>query len=128
MSVLLPVAPGPPDPGPTAVTGPPIHVPPVVPTAPVLESQTVKTTTTTTDRAGDQTETVVTATLQPTGWRKALWPLRSRKVQVALATLLVAWGANAGWVLNEDVAVGVLGVGVALILGIAHEDAGRKQP
>jgi ribosomal protein S12 len=62
---------------------------------------------------------------QPSGWRKWLWPLRSRKVQVAVATVIVAYAARAGWVLSEDTVVTVLGVGVALILGIAHEDAGR---
>ncbi len=60
-----------------------------------------------------------------TGWRRWLWPLRSRKVQVAVATVLVAYAARAGLELNEEMVVTVLGVGVALILGIAHEDAGR---
>lgn len=62
---------------------------------------------------------------RPTGWRRWLWPLRSRKVQVALATIIVSYAAQAGWVLSEEAVVAVLGVGVALILGIAHEDAGR---
>ncbi|MBU0616348.1 MAG: hypothetical protein KKI02_01385 [Planctomycetes bacterium] len=62
---------------------------------------------------------------QPSGYKKWLWPLRSRKVQVAVSTLLVAYGAQAGLVLSEETVVAVLGVGVALILGIAHEDAGR---
>jgi len=44
---------------------------------------------------------------------------------MALATVVVAYGAQAGFVLSEDTVVTVLGVGVALILGIAHEDAGR---
>ena len=61
------------------------------------------------------------------GWRRWLWPLRSRKVQVAVATVLVTYAAQAGWALAEDTVVTVLGVGVALILGIAHEDAGQKQ-
>ncbi|MFQ5805328.1 MAG: hypothetical protein ACE5I3_02630 [Phycisphaerae bacterium] len=61
----------------------------------------------------------------PSGWRKWLWPLRSRKVQVAVATILVTYAAHAGLVLNEETVLAVLGVGVALILGIAHEDAGR---
>ncbi len=58
------------------------------------------------------------------GWRWWLWPLRSRKIQVAVATVLAAWGAQAGWALSEETVTTVLGVGVALILGIAHEDAG----
>ena len=62
-----------------------------------------------------------------TGWRRWLWPLRSRKVQVALATLLVAYAAQVGLAVSEETIVGVLSVGVALILGIAHEDAGRSR-
>ena len=61
-----------------------------------------------------------------TGWKRWLWPLRSRKVQVALVTIVVAYAAQLGFVLNEETALTVLGVGVALILGIAHEDAGSK--
>ena len=60
-------------------------------------------------------------------WRWWLWPLRSRKVQVAVATVLVAYAAQAGLVVNEETVTAVLGVGVALILGIAHEDAGRAR-
>lgn len=59
--------------------------------------------------------------------RRWLWPLRSRKVQVAVATLVVAWASQAGLMLNEDSVATVLGVGIALILGIAHEDAGRPR-
>ena len=61
------------------------------------------------------------------GWRSWLWPLRSRKVQVAVATVLVAYAAQAGLMVSEETVVAVLSVGVALILGIAHEDAGRAQ-
>ncbi len=60
----------------------------------------------------------------PTGWRWWLWPLRSRKVQVAVATVLVAYLAQAGLEISSETVTTVLGVGVALILGIAHEDAG----
>ncbi len=60
-------------------------------------------------------------------WHKWLWPLRSRKVQVALGTIIVSYMAQAGVVLSEETVLSVIGVGVALILGIAHEDAGRKQ-
>jgi hypothetical protein len=59
------------------------------------------------------------------GWRRWFWPLVSRKVQVAVATVVVAYAAQAGWVVSEETVVTVLAVGVALILGIAHEDAGR---
>lgn len=64
--------------------------------------------------------------MKPTGWRYWLWPMRSRKVQVALATIVVAYGAQLGLAVSEETIVTVLGVGVALILGIAHEDAGRS--
>ena len=59
------------------------------------------------------------------GLQRWLWPLRSRKVQVGLATVLVAYLAQAGVVLSEETVLSVMGVGMALILGIAHEDAGR---
>lgn len=57
---------------------------------------------------------------------KWLWPLKSRKVQVALATIIVAWAAQAGWILTEDTVVTVLVFGASLIGGIALEDAGAK--
>ncbi len=60
-----------------------------------------------------------------TTWRKWLWPLMSRKVQVALATVIVAYASQAGLNVSEETITAVLGVGVALILGIAHEDAGK---
>jgi len=60
------------------------------------------------------------------GWRRWLWPLQSRKVQVAVATVLAAYAGQAGLAVSEDTVLTVLGVGVALILGIAHEDAGAK--
>lgn len=59
-------------------------------------------------------------------WRRWLWPLRSRKIQVALVTVVVSFLAQAGIVLSEETVLSVLGVGMALILGIAHEDAGRS--
>jgi hypothetical protein len=61
------------------------------------------------------------------GWKRWVWTLRSRKVQVAVATVLVAYAAQAGWALSEETVIAVLSVGVALILGIAHEDAGRQR-
>lgn len=54
-----------------------------------------------------------------------LRPLASRKVRVALATVIAAVAAEYGLGLREDVVLTVMSVGVALILGIAHEDAGR---
>lgn len=64
-------------------------------------------------------------TNQVVGWKRWLWPMRSRKVQIAVATVVVAWLAQAGVLLSEETVMTVLGVGVALILGVAHEDAGR---
>ena len=56
----------------------------------------------------------------PTGWQRWLWPLRSRKMQVALTTIMVTYAAQAGLVLNEETVVTILGVGIALlVLGIA---------
>ncbi|MBK8913583.1 MAG: hypothetical protein IPM64_03110 [Phycisphaerales bacterium] len=63
--------------------------------------------------------------LNSSTWSRWLWPLRSRKVQVALATVVAAYAAQVGWILSEETVMTMLGVGVALILGIAHEDAGR---
>ncbi len=53
-------------------------------------------------------------------------PLASRKVRVALATVIAAYAARAGLGWDEQLVLTVLSVGVALILGIAHEDAGAK--
>jgi len=52
-------------------------------------------------------------------------PLASRKVRVALATVLAAYAAEYGLGWTEEMLLTVVSVGVALILGIAHEDAGR---
>ena len=59
--------------------------------------------------------------------RKWIGPLASRKVRIALATVLTAYlverfGVN----VSEETVYTVVGVGVALILGIAHEDNGSK--
>ena len=61
------------------------------------------------------------------GWRRWLWPLVSRKVQVAVATVVTAYAVQIGFDVSEETVATVLAVGVALILGIAHEDAGRGQ-
>lgn len=60
-------------------------------------------------------------------WKRWLWPLRSRKVQVAVATIVVAFAAQAGFDIEQEAVLTVLGVGAALILGIAHEDAGARR-
>lgn len=57
--------------------------------------------------------------------KRLVQPLTSRKVRVALATVVAAYAAEYGLALSSDLVLTVLGVGVALILGIAHEDAGR---
>lgn len=58
--------------------------------------------------------------------KRAVKPLASRKVRVALATVIAAYAAEheLGW--SEQTILTILGVGVALILAIAHEDAGAK--
>ena len=54
-------------------------------------------------------------------------PVQSRKVRVALTTVLAAYAAEYGLDLSEEIILTLVSVGVALILGIAHEDAGGKQ-
>ncbi len=57
---------------------------------------------------------------------KRTWkPLESRKVRVALATVIVAFAANWGFNVDEELVITILGVGASLILGIAHEDSGK---
>lgn len=54
-------------------------------------------------------------------------PLASRKVRVALATVLAAYAGEYGLGISEEIVFTILGVGAAVILGIAHEDAGRQR-
>lgn len=62
-----------------------------------------------------------------TGWKKWLWPLRSRKVQVAVATVIASYASEVfNLKIAEDQVTYVIGIGAALILGIAIEDAGAK--
>lgn len=58
-------------------------------------------------------------------FQRLINPLRSRKVRVAIATVAAAYAAQYGFAVSEEVAMTILGVGVSLILGIAHEDSGR---
>ena len=58
-------------------------------------------------------------------FRRLVRPLSSRKVRVAVATVIVAFAAEFGLDTSAELIATILGVGVALILGIAHEDAGR---
>ena len=60
-------------------------------------------------------------------WERLINPLRSRKTRVALATVLAAFAAEFGLDLSSELILTILGVGMSLILGIAHEDAGRKR-
>lgn len=53
-------------------------------------------------------------------------PLASRKVRVALTTVIAAFAAEYGLGVSEDMVYTILGVGTAIILGIAHEDNGRN--
>ncbi len=59
--------------------------------------------------------------------RRVFRPLGSRKVRVALVTVVAAYLAEAGLGVGEEVLLTILGAGVAVILGIAHEDAGRAR-
>lgn len=59
-------------------------------------------------------------------FQRLIRPLTSRKVRVALATVVAAFAAEFGLHVSDDLVLTILGVGVALILGIAHEDAGSK--
>jgi urease accessory protein UreF len=59
---------------------------------------------------------------------KRTWrPLESRKVRVALATVIAAFAAHWGFNVEEELVFTILGVGASLILGIAHEDAGKQK-
>ena len=58
-------------------------------------------------------------------WQRALKPLASRKVRVAPATVTAVFAGEFGLGVSEEMVFTMVSVGVALILGIAHEDAGR---
>jgi hypothetical protein len=53
-------------------------------------------------------------------------PLKSRKVRVALATVAAGFAVEYGLDVSEELMLIILGSGTAIILGIAHEDAGSK--
>ena len=59
-------------------------------------------------------------------WKRWIGPLASRKVRLALATVLASYAAEAGLNWGADRIYAIIGVGVALILGVALEDAGYK--
>lgn len=58
--------------------------------------------------------------------KRGVKPLMSRKVRVGLTTVVAAYAAEYGLGMSEEMVLTMVSVGVALILGIAHEDAGRK--
>jgi len=58
-------------------------------------------------------------------FRRLVGPLRSRKVRVGLATVLAAFAVEFGLDVSDELMLSIVGTGVAIILGIAHEDAGR---
>ena len=59
---------------------------------------------------------------------KKTWrPLESRKVRVALTTVIAAFASNWGFNVDEELVLTILGVGASLILGIAHEDTAKKR-
>lgn len=53
-------------------------------------------------------------------------PFGSRKVQVALATIVLAILAEFELEVSEELVLGFIGLGISVILGIAHEDAAGK--
>lgn len=59
--------------------------------------------------------------------KRIVQPLMSRKVRTALTTVIVAYLAKSGLDVSDDVVYGIVGVGVAIILGVAIEDNGAKR-
>jgi len=57
--------------------------------------------------------------------KRLVKPLASRKVRVALTTVAAAYAAEYGLDLSEEMVFTILGAGIAIILGIAHEDNGK---
>ena len=58
-------------------------------------------------------------------WQRLSRPFASRKVRIALATVAAAVLAELGLAVSEETVLAIIGVGISLILGIAHEDAAR---
>lgn len=57
---------------------------------------------------------------------RLIQPLRSRKVRVAVTTVVVAYLAEWGLAVSDSTVYTIIGAGTAVILGIALEDAGEK--
>lgn len=51
--------------------------------------------------------------------------LRSRKLRIALATTIAVFAAELGLNVSQELVLAIVGIGASLILGIAHEDAGK---
>lgn len=60
-------------------------------------------------------------------WWLLAAPFKSRKVQTAIATVLVAYLAEWGLNVPTEIIISIVGVGISVILGIAHEDAAQKK-
>lgn len=60
-------------------------------------------------------------------WKRLIRPLQSRKVRVAMVTVIAAFAAEYGLNVPTELLMTILAVGVSIILGIAHEDNGLKQ-
>jgi len=58
--------------------------------------------------------------------QRLIQPLRSRKIRIALVTVLAAFAAEYGLHVDEELLLTIVGVGVSVVLGIALEDAGLK--
>ncbi len=64
----------------------------------------------------------------PPGWQRYFWWARSRKAQLAIASVIAS--VLAGWfdlVIPEASLAAAVGSIITLILGIAHEDAASKR-
>jgi hypothetical protein len=55
-----------------------------------------------------------------------MWFLKSRKVQIAIGSLIAAVVAELGFNLDPMIIGSIIATGLSLILGIAHEDSGAK--
>lgn len=58
--------------------------------------------------------------------RDRWWWAKSRKVQTAVVTLVVAIAAKLGLQLDPEAVLSIVGLGMIVILSIAHEDAAAK--
>ena len=85
----------------------------------------------------ERSATARTSFVGAQAWSNVLIVMRRRRIRCrddggplaeeggALATVVAAFAAEFGLSVSEELVFTILGVGVALILGIAHEDAGR---